>query len=233
MQVGSSSAHLITRCSRWICTTCFPSTRAYATAVLARSDQLALSGDSSAISNRVPASVSLRRKRVSKNTTSEKLAKPKKTREPARNPLEPNAVDQHLNNISGTELPGPDELRRFRIEPYTMALHRLQNTQSSRKRQSSKMRLDRKENTTAFPEAYKEQYTRVVDSLLLSFSKDQLRSFCKELGLNLKGHRKQDYAETIVEENWKWSSPVWVEKDNRERTEIAEESTWLPIEFHS
>ncbi|KAI9060624.1 hypothetical protein FKP32DRAFT_1656045 [Trametes sanguinea] len=72
--------------------------------------------------------------------------------------------------------------------------------------------------------AYVETYNDLIQTLCRSFTKEQLRKFLLE-ALGPSRHsgsrrKKADYAESIVEQLWKWPTLKQLEKAKRDRTEI-------------
>ncbi|KAI8980691.1 hypothetical protein BD414DRAFT_444068 [Trametes punicea] len=72
---------------------------------------------------------------------------------------------------------------------------------------------------------YVEAYTELINTLCRSFTKEQLRKFLVQvLGTSrhcAKNRRKAEYAESIVEQLWKWPTLKELEKAKRDRTEIV------------
>jgi hypothetical protein len=114
---------------------------------------------------------------------------------PSHNPLEPNEVDKYLASLQAAGL-----------EP---TLADIEHCQPSR-------------HSHPDSPAYVEEYGRLRERLLRSFSKDQLRRFGKMYNLKAKwmrhGRTKSQYAEAIIEQQWKWPSLAEVQKDRDDRT---------------
>jgi hypothetical protein len=69
---------------------------------------------------------------------------------------------------------------------------------------------------------YAEEYTSLVDNLCQSFTKMQLRHFAELYNLPMtRSTRKLQYAEKIVEKQWKWPSLKDIEREKRDMTEIS------------
>lgn len=145
------------------------------------------------------------------NARSKSLKSKKKTGEAGstervRNPLQPTRVDMYLASLSAAGLePTLEDVERYRPE---------------------------KHPPTSSPH-FAEAYNGLVDSLCRSFTKEQLRNFVSQYGLDpalsMKKRRKAEYAEAIIENQWKWPSLEEVESAKRERTEIAHECTSLLV----
>ncbi|KAI0639727.1 hypothetical protein C8Q77DRAFT_1082595 [Trametes polyzona] len=74
-------------------------------------------------------------------------------------------------------------------------------------------------------------YTELINTLCRSFTKEQLRKFLVQ-ALGTSRHcrthrRKNEYAESIIEQLWKWPTLKEVEKAKRDRTEIVSKA--LPV----
>ncbi|KAL7285149.1 hypothetical protein ACG7TL_000241 [Trametes sanguinea] len=72
---------------------------------------------------------------------------------------------------------------------------------------------------------YIETYNELIQTLCRSFTKEQLRKFLLE-SLGASRHsatkrKKADYAESIIEQLWKWPTLKQLEKAKRDRTEIV------------
>ncbi|KAL5535583.1 hypothetical protein ACEPAF_3677 [Sanghuangporus sanghuang] len=89
-------------------------------------------------------------------------------------------------------------------------------------------RLAPKDTRSAKSPKYAEAYMEVVDRLCRTFSKDQLRRFCKELRLDRRyskpNRKKVEYAEAIMEKEWGWENLKEVEKQKRDASEVAVKS---------
>ncbi|CDO78228.1 hypothetical protein BN946_scf184726.g3 [Trametes cinnabarina] len=72
---------------------------------------------------------------------------------------------------------------------------------------------------------YIETYRELIQTLCRSFTKEQLRKFLVQtLGESrhsAKTRKKADYAESIIEQLWKWPTLKQLEKARRDRTEIV------------
>ncbi|KAI0778503.1 hypothetical protein BD413DRAFT_509737 [Trametes elegans] len=70
---------------------------------------------------------------------------------------------------------------------------------------------------------YVQEYKELMNTLCRSFTKEQLRKFLvKAIGHTRGSHRKKvDYAESILQDIWRWPSLKQVEKAKRERTEVV------------
>lgn len=87
---------------------------------------------------------------------------------------------------------------------------------------------------------YADEYNALVDKLCRSFSRQQLRDFTIMFKINLRATiTKHQFAEAIIEKQWKWPSLQEVEKRHRDRTEISVksacmETVWnnIMIKFH-
>ncbi|KAI0361269.1 hypothetical protein OH77DRAFT_1585401 [Trametes cingulata] len=80
-------------------------------------------------------------------------------------------------------------------------------------------------------EQYVEKYTELVNTLCRSFTKEQLRGFLVQtLGTSrhcATNRKKVEYAESIIEQLWKWPTLKEVEKARRDRTEVVTQT--LPV----
>jgi hypothetical protein len=113
-----------------------------------------------------------------------------------RNPLEPNKVDLFLASLRAA---GHDPTPIVDIERCRPLKH-------------------------SDPDSppYAKEYNNLVDTLCRSFSKAQLRSFAKMC--NLAGNRstrKVQFAERIIENQWKWPSLKDIERQKRDTTEVS------------
>jgi hypothetical protein len=129
-----------------------------------------------------------------------KQKKGKRLREehgPRQNPLEPNTVDLHLAS-----------LRAAGLEPTLSDIDRCRPA------------------THCHPESpqYAQDYRELCETLLRTFSREQLRRFGEMYGLDYKwtrsGRRKINYAEIIIEQAWKWPSLSEIEKQKMDRTQF-------------
>ena len=72
---------------------------------------------------------------------------------------------------------------------------------------------------------YAEVYTTTLNTLIRSFTKEQLRKFLvQELGMSRHcstNRKKADYAESILEQMWKWPKLADVEQAKRDKVEIV------------
>jgi hypothetical protein len=132
-----------------------------------------------------------KRSRTSKTNKGEDLGN-----EPRQNPLEPNAVDLHLEYLQRSEV----EPTLSDINGYRPADHSAPESQQ-----------------------YSQEYRVLCETLLRTFSKAQLRRFCEMYGLDSKytrPRRKINYAEAIIEQAWNWPSLSEIEKQKMDRTQI-------------
>ena len=73
---------------------------------------------------------------------------------------------------------------------------------------------------------YVQEYNALVEKLCRSFSRRQLREFTILYNLDLRAIRtKHQFAELIIEKQWKWPSLKEVQKRHRDRTEISVKSS--------
>ena len=75
---------------------------------------------------------------------------------------------------------------------------------------------------------YPEVYKATLNTLVRSFTKEQLRKFLVQL-LGMSRHcstsrKKVEYAESLMEQHWKWPKLADVEQEKRDKTEIVVES---------
>ena len=81
---------------------------------------------------------------------------------------------------------------------------------------------------------YVKEYNEQVSSLCRAFTKEQLRKFLVEaLGTSrhcATNRKKAEYAESILEQLWKWPTLSEIEKAKRERTEVITKSEF-PLPF--
>jgi hypothetical protein len=74
-------------------------------------------------------------------------------------------------------------------------------------------------------EQYAEEYNALVNRLCRSFSRQQLREFTILFNINSRSTWfKHQFAEAIIERQWKWPSLKEVQKQHRDRTEISVKS---------
>lgn len=112
--------------------------------------------------------------------------------------LEPfSRVQSYLASINAQGIePTKDDLERYRLEPPPA--------------QSPK---------------YAEVYTTTLNTLIRSFTKEQLRKFLvQELGTSRHcstNRKKADYAESILEQMWGWPKLADVEQAKRDKVEIV------------
>ncbi|EJF66990.1 hypothetical protein DICSQDRAFT_47839 [Dichomitus squalens LYAD-421 SS1] len=78
---------------------------------------------------------------------------------------------------------------------------------------------------------YAEVYNATLNTLMRSFTKEQLRKFLvQELGTSRHcstSRKKADYAESIMEQLWKWPKLADVEQAKRDKTEVV--TNELPV----
>lgn len=73
--------------------------------------------------------------------------------------------------------------------------------------------------------AYKCEYKALLDNICRSFSKDQLRRFSQEYGLQLGSNRKKRLvAEAIVEKAWHCPPVIELERSKNDHIEVASQS---------
>lgn len=73
--------------------------------------------------------------------------------------------------------------------------------------------------------AYTREYKALLDNICRSFSKDQLRRFSREYGLQLGSNRKKRLvAEAIVEKAWHCPPLIELKRAKNDRTEVASQS---------
>lgn len=82
---------------------------------------------------------------------------------------------------------------------------------------------------------YVKAYNELVSSLCRSFTKEQLRKFLLEaLGTSrhcATNRRKADYAESILEQLWKWPTLSELERAKRDKTEVVTKSERISSVF--
>lgn len=78
---------------------------------------------------------------------------------------------------------------------------------------------------------YPKEYNALRDTLCRSFTHRQLRNFLLQYGATGREsgsrRRKAEYAEAIIQKQWKWPAPVDVEEAKRARTKIVTKRTSL------
>lgn len=73
---------------------------------------------------------------------------------------------------------------------------------------------------------YESDYNALLDTLVRSFSKDQLQRFTKMYHLDMPKQRtKWIFAATIMERQWNWPSLPKIQKQQRDWTEVSFKST--------
>jgi hypothetical protein len=86
-------------------------------------------------------------------------------------------------------------------------------------------RLKRSEHSDPRSTAYAHEYKTLLDNICHSFSKDQLRSFSQEYGLQPSSKwKKSRFAEAIVEKAWHWPPFRDFKRAKKDRSEVASQS---------
>jgi len=86
-------------------------------------------------------------------------------------------------------------------------------------------RLKPSEHSDPQSTEYEREYKTLLDNICRSFSKNQLRNFTQQYGLQLGPKRKKRLsAEAIVEKAWHWPSLRELKRAQRDRTEVASQS---------
>jgi len=120
-----------------------------------------------------------------------------------RNPLEPNKVDLYLSS-----------LRAAGREPTLADIERCRPHGHSH---------------PSSPQ-YTQDYKALLDLLCRSFSKAQFRRFAELYSLpKTRSMRKQQYAENIIEIQWKWPSLKDVERRKRDATEVSSKCKYFIV----
>lgn len=86
-------------------------------------------------------------------------------------------------------------------------------------------RLKPSEHSDPRSTAYAHEYKTLLDNICHSFSKDQLRSFSQEYGLQPGSKWKKSwFAEAIVEKAWHWPPFRDFKRAKKDRSEVASQS---------
>jgi hypothetical protein len=79
-----------------------------------------------------------------------------------------------------------------------------------------------------YSDRYPEQYNKLLETLVMSFSEKQLMEFTRLYNLKLqkrpKNNRKYYYAATIIEKQWKWPPLSEIERNKRAWKETSSRS---------
>lgn len=143
---------------------------------------------------------------------------------PVAGPSNPTIHGGLADSFPGVDQPIPEELV-VPLDHFSRIELHLAGEASGTEPTLEDLNMYKSERPDVHSSKYAGAYTATLSTLMKSFTKEQLRRFLLKASVSTKHsaatRKKVDYAESIMEQIWKWPKLADVEQAKRDRTEIV------------